>query len=55
LSVWGIVGAAFIIWLITVVFILGFFHACKKNNERYDEGYDEYIKGKNEINEEKVS
>jgi hypothetical protein len=55
LSVWGILGAAFILWLIAVVFILGFNHACKINNEKYDEGYDEYIKEKIENNEEKVS
>jgi hypothetical protein len=55
LSVWGKIGAAFILWFIAVVFTLGYNHACKKNNERYDEGYDEYIKSKNEINEEKVS
>jgi hypothetical protein len=55
LSVWGIIGAAFILWFIAVVFTLGYNHACKKDNEKYDQGYDEYIKEKNENKEEKVS
>jgi hypothetical protein len=43
LSVWGVIGAALILWLVEVVFILGFFHACKKNNEMYDKAMDAYI------------
>jgi hypothetical protein len=45
--VWGVVGASFVLWIVTVVFILGFFHACKKNNEMYDKAMDVYIEEMN--------
>ena len=50
-----LIAGAFIIYLIGMILLMAILKVIRRNNENYDKAMDEYIKSKNEINEEKVS